>query len=240
MFPLLDPKTVTGLSGSIWALLIGAATSLWSGLAVVRTVQESFNSVWEIPYHERPGMVEQILRSVWVLTTIGLGLVLTTLVSGFVTSSASGVHLGVLGRVGGYVLAAVLDVGLFVAAFHMLTDREISLRDVIPGALLSGIVFFVLEQVSSVIISNRLKHSQATYGHFATVITILWWFYLTAQVTLLGAQLNVVLKKRLFPRSVVDAPQTDADHRVLQSYAEERTYQPEEDVEARIEEHSRG
>jgi YihY family inner membrane protein len=234
MFPLLEPSTIRGLSGSVWALIVGGVTALWSGLGGVRTVQNAFNSVWEIPYHERPKLVEQVLRSLWVLATIGVGLVLTTLVSGFVTSTATGVHLGVLGRIGGFVLAAVLDVGLFIAAFRMLTDRDISTRDVLPGAILSGTVFFLLEQLSAVIISNRLKHAQATYGHFATVITILWWFYLTAVVTLLGAQLNVVLKERLFPRSIKDAPQTEADRRVLQAYAEERTYQPEEEVRTEV------
>jgi len=234
MFPLLDPSTVKGLSGSVWALVVGLVTALWSGIGGVRTVQNAFNAVWEVPYYERPKLAEQILRSLGVLVTIGVGLVLTTLVSGLVTSSASGVHLGVLGRAAGYVLAAALDVGLFVAAFRMLTDREIGFQDVLPGAILSGSVFFVLEQISSLIISNRLQHAQATYGHFAIVITILWWFYLTAIVTLLGAQLNVVLKERLFPRSVVDAPQTQADREALQAYAQERTYQPEEDVEARI------
>jgi YihY family inner membrane protein len=235
MFPLLNPSTIKGLSGAVWALIVGGVTALWSGLGAVLTTQTAFNSVWEIPYHERPGLVEQVLRSLRVLATIGVGLVLTTLISGFVTSSASGVHLGVVGRVAGYVIAALLDVGLFVAAFRMLTDREVTTRDVLPGALLSGIVFFILEQLSSVIIANRLKHAQATYGHFATVITILWWFYLSSVVTLLGAQLNVVLKERMYPRSVVDAPQTEADQRALQAYAQERTYQPEEKVEARVE-----
>jgi uncharacterized BrkB/YihY/UPF0761 family membrane protein len=125
-------------------------------------------------------------------------------------------------------------VGLFVAAFRMLTDREITVRDVLPGALLSGIVFFVLQEISALIISRHLKSAQSTYGHFATVITILWWFYLQSIVTLLGAQLNVVLKERLHPRSLVDAPQTEADERALKAYAEERTYHPEEEVEVEV------
>jgi hypothetical protein len=66
------------------------------------------------------------------------------------------------------------------------------------------------------------------------VITILWWFYLQSVVTLLGAQLNVVLKDRLHPRSLVDSPQTEADRRALQAYAEERTYQPEEKVRTEV------
>jgi membrane protein len=240
MFPLLDAKTIKGLTGTWWALVVGAGTALWSGMAVVRTTQTAFNSVWEIPYHERPRLIEQILRGLWVLSTIGLGLVVTVLISGFVTSSSNGVNLGIAGRIGGYALAVVLDVGLFVAAFRTLTDRDVSTRDVLPGAVFSGLVFFVLEQLSAFIISRHLKSAQPTYGHFATVITILWWFYLQAIVTLLGAQLNVVLKERLHPRSIVDAPQTEADRRVLQAYAAERTYQPEEEVQTRIEQPPEG
>jgi YihY family inner membrane protein len=235
MFPLLDAKSIKGLTGTWWPLVAGGVTALWSGLGVVRTTQTAFNSVWEIPYHERPGLIEQVLRSLWVLSTIGVGLVATTLISGFVTSSSTGVNLGTAGRIGGYVLAIVLDVGLFIAAFRMLTDREITTRDVLPGAIFSGLVFFVLEQLSSFIIARHLQSAQSTYGHFATVITILWWFYIQAIVTLLGAQLNVVLKERLHPRSLVEAPQTEADHRVLQAYAAERTYQPEEKVRAQVE-----
>jgi YihY family inner membrane protein len=235
MLPLLDPSTVSGLTGSVLALVLGLLTALWSGLAVVRTTQFAFDSVWEIPYHQRPGMVRQALRSVCVLATIGLGLVLTTLISGFVVTSANGVSLGALGRVGGYVLSAALDVGIFLAAFRILTTRATSLREVLPGALLSGLAFFVLQQLSALIISHYLQKAQSTYGHFATIITILWWFYLQAQITLLGAQLNVVLKEGLFPRSLVNAPQTPADHRVLEAYAGERAYHPRQRVTSRIE-----
>jgi YihY family inner membrane protein len=234
MFPLLDPSTIHSLTGSWWALILGAVTSLWSGIGVVRSVQTAFNSVWEIPMHERPGLKEQILRSLWILATLGLGLVLSTLISGFVTGSSTGLHLGIVGRVIGLVIAISLDVGLFVAAFRMLTDRDISASDVLPGAIFSGLVFFILTEVSSFIISRHLKSAQSTYGHFATVITILWWFYLQAVVTMLGAQINVVLKHGFFPRTLAGRPQTEADHRALQAYAEEREYHPEEQVEATI------
>jgi YihY family inner membrane protein len=231
MFPLLDPKTVSGLGGQWWALLIGLATALWSGTGVVRTAQSAFNSVWELPQHRRPGLAKQVIRSIWVLATIGVGLVLTTLISGLIASSATGVDLGPASRIAGYVLTAVLDVGIFVAAFRILTDRDITTREVLPGAILSGVGFFVLQQLSALIVSRYLQNAQSTYGRFATVITILWWFYLQSLITLLGAQLNVVLKERFYPRSLVGAPQTSADHRVLQAYASERTYHPAHDVE---------
>jgi membrane protein len=235
MLPLLDPSTVSGLTGSWWVFIIGLLTALWSGTGVVRTLQFAFDSVWEVPYHERPGLAKQTIRSLWVLATIGLGLILTTLVSGFIVSSANGVHLGVIGRVGGYLLAAALDVAIFIAAFRLLTERADTIRVVLPGALLSGVAFFILQQLSALIVSHYLQNAQSTYGHFATVITILWWFYLQAIITLLGAQLNVVLKEGLYPRSLVGAPKTAADHRVLEAYAAERTYHPEQRITTRVE-----
>jgi YihY family inner membrane protein len=202
LFPLLNPKTISGLSGAWWTIVLGLATALWSGSGVVRTAQYAFNSVWGTPPDQQPGLVKQVTRSISVLATIGLGLVLTTLLSGLVASSASGVNLGAVGRVGGYLLSLALDIGIFVAAFRILTERDVTTRDVLPGALLSGTAFFALEALSTLIISRYLKNAQSTYGQFATVITILWWFYLQSMITLLGAQLNVVLKEHSYPRSL--------------------------------------
>ena len=229
-FPLLDPKTVSGLSGSWWALIVGIVSALWSGSAVVRTVQFAFNSVWEIPYHQRPKMMEKILRSVLVLSTIGVGLVISVLITSFVSGASNTLHLAWFGHLIGYVIAIALDVALFVAAFRMLTDRDISTKDVLPGAILSGVAFWILQSLSSLIISHYLQNAQSTYGKFATVITMLWWFYITSIVTLMGAQLNVVLKERLYPRGLVDAPDTEADHRLYDNYAKERTYLEDEEV----------
>ena len=229
--PLLNTKTIAGLSGSWWALIVGVVSALWSGSAVVRTVQFAFNSVWEIPYHQRPKLVEKVLRSIWVLGTIGVGLLISVLITGFVSGASNTLHLAWFGHLIGYVIAIALDIGLFVAAFRMLTDRDISTRDVLPGALLSGFVFWVLQSLSSLIISHYLSNAQSTYGNFATVITMLWWFYITSIVTLLGAQLNVVLKERLYPRGLVDAPDTEADHRLYDNYAKERTYHEDEQVQ---------
>jgi YihY family inner membrane protein len=234
LLPLVNTSSIKGLTGELWPLVLGLVTALWSGLGAVRTVQTAFNSVWEIPYHARPGLLQQIRRSLLALVLIGGGLVLTTFISGLVVSTTSGVNLGPAGRIAGYVVTIAFDVGLFLAAFRVLTDREVTLRDVLPGALFSGLVFFVLQQLSAFIISRHLHSAESTYGTLATVITILWWFYLQAIVTLLGAQLNVVLKERLYPRSLRNSPQTEADHRVLQAYAAERTYHPDEEVRVRV------
>lgn len=229
MFPMVDNSALRGLSGSWFALIFGLVTALWSGTAVVRITQAAFNDVWHLPPSERPKLSRQVGRSLAVLVTIGLGLVITTVLSGFIAGAASALHLGWLGNLLGYVIAIALDVGLFIAAFRILTDRSVTTRDVLPGALLAGVLFWVLQSLSSLIISHYLRTASRTYGQFATVITLLWWFYLQSLITVLGAQLNVVLKERLHPRTLTDATETEADRR---AYEKERAVHDDRAVTA--------
>ena len=82
-------------------------------------------------------------------------------------------------------------------------------RDVLPGGLLAGGAFFVLQLISSLIISHYLSGAQSTYGSFATVITILWWFYPGADhAARCAAERRIT--ERLYPRSLVGGPETEA------------------------------
>jgi YihY family inner membrane protein len=229
-FPLLSTDSIGRLSGQWWTLVVGILSALWSGSFVVIAIQSAFNSVWEIPHAQRPSFGAQIKRGVFALGAIALGLVISTVISSYVTATALGTSLGVVASLAGYLVAVVLDVGLFVVAFRVLTDRDVSTRDVLPGALLSGLVFWLLQQLSSLIIFRYLHNAERIYGNFATVITILSWFYSQSVVTLVGAQLNVVLKERLHPRRLVPAPATEADHRAYDAYAKERTYHHDQHV----------
>ena len=228
--PLLSTDSIGHLSGQWWTLVVGILSALWSGSFVVIATQSAFNSVWEIPYVHRPSISTQIGRSLGALGAIGLGLVLSTVISSYIIGAATGANLGVVARLAGYLIPLALDITLFFVAFRLLTDRDVATRDVLPGALLSGIVFWLLQQLSSLIIVRYLHTATSFYGDYATVITILWWLYLQSIVTLLGAQLNVVLKQRLYPRGLVGTPTTESDYRAYDAYAKERTYRPNQQV----------
>jgi hypothetical protein len=64
----------------------------------------------------------------------------------------------------------------------------------------------------------------------STVLGLLWWFALQATVVLYGAEINVVRVEGLWPRGLVDAPDTSADHRAYEAYAQEKTYRPNQSV----------
>ena len=232
--PLLDTSSIGGLNGSVIALVFGLLAALWSGSAVVRITQDAFNSVWEVPQVERPKIVESVKRSLLAMSTIGLGLLASTFLIGFVSGNDPAIDLGPLGRIFGFAAAIIVDIGLFVLAFRLLTDRAITTKDVLPGAVFAGVCFWLLQTLSSVIITRHLAGAQDTYGTFATVITILWWFYLQAQLTLLGAQVNVVLKRKYYPRALIDAPETEADHRLLEDFANARKLAKDQEIDSEV------
>ncbi len=64
------------------------------------------------------------------------------------------------------------------------------------------------------------------------VITLLSWLYLGSQLVLWAAEINVVLRYRLRPRSVTQPPLTRADRLVFRRLAQMEVRRPEERVSA--------
>jgi hypothetical protein len=55
----------------------------------------------------------------------------------------------------------------------------------------------------------------SVYGVFATVLGLLAWICLGVEITVYAAEINVVVARRLWPRSIVQPPLTQADRAVL-------------------------
>ena len=66
---------------------------------------------------------------------------------------------------------------------------------------------------------HHLLNSDSVYGVFATVMGLLAWIYLGAEIAVYAAETNVVLARLLWPRSIVQPPLTAADRVVLAGQA---------------------
>jgi membrane protein len=232
-FPIVGNHQPPPLHGNLVALVIGLALAMWSGLGVAKSAQTAFNTVYLVSHTDRPKFLTSTLRALGLIGVGGLGLIVTTVLSGAVTSitSIGGVSVGPGLRVIGVAIAVGLNAALFILLFRWLTVRPVRWRDALPGALLSAAVLEVLQLASYAFISHKLKGASTTYGNFAAVIVLLSWFYLQAQIVLLSAEVNVVRQYKLWPRAMTDAPATEADFRTYEAYAERERYQPEEQVD---------
>ncbi|HYL53064.1 MAG TPA: YihY/virulence factor BrkB family protein [Acidimicrobiia bacterium] len=234
-FPVIGDKirkNVGSVRGNGVGLAIGIVFTFYGGLGLANAAQDAMNRIWEVPMRARPGFVPRILRSLALVGTIGLGIIVTTVLSGVGGGSA---NLGGWVRVGVVVVAFVLNVGLFGLAFRVLTARDLAWGDVWPGAVVAAIGWEVLQAVGGAFVSHQLKGmSESVYGVFATVIGLLLWIFLQARVVLYAAEVNVVRSGRLWPRSIAPPPLTDGDKRAYEAYAATEERRPDERVEVDI------
>jgi membrane protein len=231
-FPVIGTQisqNVHSLTGSGLTLAIGIGLTLWAGLGVLRVMQTAMNAVWNVPRQRRPNFVASTLRAVIMLAVLG-AITLASAAAGGVGSGSGSWWWAMTG-----ILASlVLNFALFMLAFRILTTEELSWSDVRVGAIVAAVAWTLLQAVGGYYVSHELKGASDTYGTFATVIGLLAWITLGAQVTLLAAEVNVVRKRRLWPRGLVQPPLTDADRRALTDDADQQERSPEKDVDVRI------
>ena len=120
---------------------------------------------------------------------------------------------------------------LFLIGFRVLTVRNVSLRTLLPGAVLAAIAWALLQWLGGWYVARQLSRASATYGAFALVIGLLSWLYLASTVTLLAAELNVVRSRRLWPRSLAPPPLGGPDERALEGLAKQEERLPDQRVE---------
>jgi uncharacterized BrkB/YihY/UPF0761 family membrane protein len=116
----------------------------------------------------------------------------------------------------------------------VLTDYPVDWKTMVPGAVVAGAAFTVLQAVGGWYVQHVLNGSTQVYGTFAIVLGLLSWLYLQAQVTVLAAEVNVVLHKRLVPRSLTGEGLTEADHEALRHYAAVEERIPDETIHVEL------
>ncbi|HEY3210332.1 MAG TPA: YihY/virulence factor BrkB family protein [Actinomycetota bacterium] len=213
---------------------IGILGTLWAGLGVVKSLQEALNSVWDVPYKRRPNAIVSTLKALLMLGVLGI----ITVASAGVAGAGAGSHTW-WWAVLGIMASLVLNFGLFLLAFRILTTADVSWSDVRPGAIVGAVGWTALQAVGGFYVGHQLKGASQVYGTFAVVIGLLAWMYLGGQLTMYAAELNVVLRQRLWPRSLVQPPFTEADERALKRLAKIEERHEEERVEATVEETTR-
>jgi YihY family inner membrane protein len=213
-FPLIGHQ----LAGHIHALhrstvaglVVGLLLLLWGSTGLAQAGLFTMEQVWNLPGPARPGYLPRLLRSVTFLGVLAVGVVVSTLLAGLDTYGHHAAAIVVLAE----VLAIAANIGLYLTSFRVLTPSGVPTRDLVPGAVVGGLAWTGLQALGAYLVHHFLR-SDSVYGVFATVLGLLAWIYLAVEVTVYAAETNVVLKRRLWPRSIVQPPLTEADRAAL-------------------------
>ena len=169
--------------------IVGAGFLLWSSLSFFSVLESAFNIVYDRPNR---GFLHGK-----ALATMMMGGSLVSLFGSLVIGS---IGQEVLKRYAGFqgndltarVIAIVVSaVGLFVfltSAYYVLTNVDLTLRDVLPGSITAAVLLEATFQVlpQYVLLSKHNPVLQTLSGPAVLLV----WLYVMANVIVLGAEVN--------------------------------------------------
>lgn len=215
---------------SAFGFAIGIIGLVYGTTGLAGTGLYTMEQVWNVPGPDRPGFVPRLLRSLLFLATLGIGLIVTTTLASFGSFGGHSLWSEAVAE----LLAMVGNVGLYVAAFRVLTTAPVRTRQLLLGSVFGGVVWTLLQATGGFVVNHYLKGGNAVYGTFGTVLGLIAWIALGAQVTVYAAEMNAVVAGKLWPRALLHPPLTAADQRTLANQVVQYRGRPEQEVVTRI------
>jgi membrane protein len=186
--------------------IVGAAALLWTSLSLFSVLESAFNIVYGRPNRSfLHGKSLASLLMVGSLVTLFVALLAGSLgvsalqeyVPGFADSSVAAYTLSL----------AVSLVGVFVflvSCYYVLTNVDLTLREVLPGAVLAAVLLEATFQVLP--FYQRYADVNPALRAFGAPAILLVWLYVMANVIVFGAELNWWRARRTEQRLVEDLP----------------------------------
>lgn len=192
----LQAVASSGQKGLGIGAAIGLGIALWSGGAGIRALMTALN----IAYREDEkrsfvrfyGTAFLFTVAIVVIGMFSLGVIVV------VPVVLSLIKLGALTEAlikvtPWLVLAAVITIALGALYRHGASRRSPKTRWVSPGAILATTLWLLSSILFSFYVANFSSYNQ-TYGSLGAVVILLMWFWISAYIVLLGAELNAEME----------------------------------------------
>ncbi|MBO0713714.1 MAG: YihY/virulence factor BrkB family protein [Acidimicrobiales bacterium] len=190
-------------SGSLVAVVVGIAVALWSASASMSVLQQTLDVVYGVPvdrkFMARRARALPMMIATAVLGGVGAGVI----VFGAPIASAIHGHVGLTGTPFNVVwtvvrwVVAVLAISLLFSVYYYLgPNREVPRwRWITAGGLFASALVLVASLGFSFYVTRFGSYGE-TYGTFAGVVILIFWFYLVGLAALVGAEINADTEQR--------------------------------------------
>ncbi|RYD98193.1 MAG: YihY/virulence factor BrkB family protein [Sphingobacteriales bacterium] len=177
------------------ATIISVVILIMGATGIFVEIQDSLNMIWGVRAKAKKGFVKILLSRLLSFTMIiGFGfllivsLILNAVILGFsdfILKQLPFIPVNMIGIVNTLFTFTVLLV-LFMAIFKMLPDVKIKWRQVLPGAIVTTLLFFFGKYLIGLYISGNTMAS--LYGAAGSVIVLLLWIYFSSFILYFGAE----------------------------------------------------
>ena len=206
-------KETGALGGSVFVLIASILVSVWAGLGLLDMLQESLNTMWEVPQFDRPPWLLRRLRDLPGALLIAACAVLSGAGRWLLAGDASQALRWFMSAALAILAGAVGYLGLHA----VLCARKIPLRNQLPGALATGVGWWALQSLGGFYVTRIVTQSSDTYGVFVLVLGLLSWSYLLGTLYLYSVEFAAVLYDKRWPRSLSGRDLTDQDQAAFEA-----------------------
>lgn len=222
-FPIIGNDLIAQkLHGSTAGVVVGGLAATYGALGLGQAIQNSVNIAWSVPKNSRFNPIVTRVRSLVMLATAGLALLIGSIITTLATDTT------VLGRVPsarwGLSFVSLLLTGcMLTVLFRMATTREHPLRNAAPGAFFFALSWLGLQWIGTLYVERVIRGASGMNQTFGFVLGLMVFLYLAALFGVIGVEINVVIARRLWPRALLTpftdgVDLTDADRRAYASY----------------------
>jgi membrane protein len=197
-------ETVNSRNGAILSLSL--LSTLWLTSSGVDTIIKGLNKAYQVK-EQRPfwkTLLISAMSTIFLAVCMVLSLVLFVFGALIIEKVLTILYMtqfeaGLLGTI--RFIAPLCFISLLMAGIYIfLPNVSLKFREVIPGAILATIGWFVLSLCFSFYVNNFNNYS-VMYGSIGGVIVMLIWMYMTGLMVLLGGELNAAYNNGSFRKT---------------------------------------
>jgi YihY family inner membrane protein len=240
-FPVIGAqlKFPEALGGGTVGIVVGILGALYGALGAAQALQFAGNTMWHVPRNSRPNPLVARGRSIILISTSGLGLLVSVVASAYFTKlfQNSRADRGATFLIGATTLTLV-----FLVAFQLAPHKTVPYRDLLPGAVVAAVTFQGLQSFGYVYVGRVVAHATAVNAVFALVLGMLAYLYIAAFIVVMAMEINVVRTERLWPRALLtpftdNVDLTDADEESYRAQAQAQRTKGFEQIDVHFHEH---
>lgn len=181
---------------SVWAAIIGVLVLIFGATGVFVQLQATLNMIWEVkPSSKKSGILHTLrtrLFSFGLILAIAFLLLISLVVSTALAAFSDWLRadrsdaLAFLMHAVDFVISLLVISTLFGLMFKFLPDAKIRWRDVIVGAIVTGLLF-MLGKTGIAFYFGKAEPG-AGYGAAGSIILILLWVSYSSMIVFFGAE----------------------------------------------------
>lgn len=166
--------------------LLGLLILVWGSLQLFRSFDIAFEQIYDTEHAE--SLIEEVEDAFTALLTMSIAILLTV-TTGVLIAVSPALEASRLVWLVSQVFGLTL---VFIPLYHVFTEKQYTIRQLLPGALLAATGWTLLQTVFR-FYANFIGNS--IYSVFGGILLLILWIYFGNILILLGAVVNLVYSK---------------------------------------------